>query len=267
VIPVSFVVLVLGIALLAVSPIMFIASGVGWVLELSIKLLNVGVFVFEDLPLSLINGVYINTLQCWLLMGFVLAWILFFEFRKFRFVIVSLVLITLFSFFCWQHYFRSVERRQWVVYCVPGHAAMEWIAQGKSILFSDSLLRNDNERMRFHIYPNRLLNGVSQVDTNTYPDTFKLFPGFAVFYWNGKSVLWIKDGKHKLPDSIRVDYVLVSNRAVRSVKELYRKVDFSQLILDSSNSIWYSNRMVNEALMEKIPIHSVLHQGAFVVTM
>src|SRR6478609_9382442 len=85
VIPVSFVVLILGIALLLASPVVVIASGIGWALELSIKFLNLGVFVFEDLPFSLINGVYITTLQCWMLMGFVLSWILFFEFKKLGF--------------------------------------------------------------------------------------------------------------------------------------------------------------------------------------
>ena len=267
VIPVSFVVLILGILLLVVSPIAFIASVMGWMLELSIKFLNLGVFVFEDLPFSLINGVHITTLQCWLLMGFVLSWILFFEFKKFRFVIASMIFVTLFSFFAWQHYFNTVERDQWVVYSVPGHAVMEWIDQGKSTIFSDSNLLNDKERVRFHILPNRLLHGVSRVSSNIYPESNKSFPGFSVFYWKGKSVLWIKEAKQKLPDSIKVDYVLVSNRAVRSVKLLAQNVTFGQMILDSSNSTWYSKRMTQEAANEKIPLYSVLEQGAFVVTM
>jgi len=267
VIPVSFAVLILGIVLLVTSPVMVVASFVGWTLELSIKFLNLGVFVFEDLPFSLINGVYITTLQCWLLMGFVLSWILFFEFKKLGFMVASAILITLFSFFDWYHHFTFFNRNQWVVYSVPGHAVMEWIDHGKSTFISDSSLIQDNQRMRFHIYPNRLLHSVNQVSVKAHPETFKLFSGFSVFYWREKRVLWIHDGKHKLPDSIQVDYVLVSNNAVRSVKELTSKVSFGQVILDSSNSAWYGQKMFNEAAIEKIPLHSVLHQGAFVVTM
>lgn len=267
VIPVSFVVLILGIMLLVITPVAFIASFVGWALELSIKFLNLGVFVFEDFPFSLINDVYITAPQCWLLIGFVLTWILFFEFKKFGFVVAAAVLLTTFSFLSWHHYFTSVNRDQWVVYSVPGHAAMEWIDHGKSTMASDSLLLRDNQQIRFHIYPNRLLHGVSQIDINAYPAISQSFSGFSVFYWKEKSILWIKDAKYKLPDSVRVDYVLVSNRAVRSLNELQEHVDFGQVILDSSNSIRYGKRMLDEAAVEKIPIHSVLHQGAFVVTM
>ncbi|HZX75424.1 MAG TPA: hypothetical protein VFE57_13445, partial [Cyclobacteriaceae bacterium] len=267
VIPVSFVVLILGIVLLVLSPIAIIASMIGYILELSIKFLNLGVFVFEDLPFSLINGVHITIFQCWVLMGFVISWILFFEFKKFRFVVVSLTLVVLFSFFSWQHYFNSIDREQWVVYSVPGHPAMEWIKHGKSAIIADSVLLNDKERMRFHIYPNRLLHGVDQVEVKSYPKDFKTFPGFSLFYWKGKSVLWIKNGKQRLPDAIRVDYVLISNRSVRSLKDLARKTKFGQLILDSSNSTWYCEKLKEEATTLKIPIHSVLDQGAFVVTM
>ena len=93
VIPGSFVVLVLGILLLAVSYFSPAAFAVGWLLEWTIKVLNIGVFAVEDLPYSLINGVYLTTFQCWLLMGVIILFILLFEFKRFRYVIGVLILV------------------------------------------------------------------------------------------------------------------------------------------------------------------------------
>ena len=110
VIPGSFVVLVLGILLLAVSPLAVVAFIVGWLLEWTIKIVNIGVFAVEDLPYSLINGVYLTTFQCWLLMGVIISFIQLFEFRKFYYLITAFLLILIYSSMQWQHYNEEVTR-------------------------------------------------------------------------------------------------------------------------------------------------------------
>ena len=269
VIPVSFVVLVSGIVLLAVSPFSFPATCVGWMLEMSIRFLNFGVFMFEDMPWSVIQGVNISLLQCLLLMAFVLTWIMFFEFRKIKLVVVSAVMAFVFSWAAWQNNRYTMQREQWIVYSIPGHSAMEWIQHRKALFMADSSLLKDPSSLRFHIYPNRLLNDVHNhnVTLNSSPESSHVFSGFSIFFWQGRSVLWITDRKQKLPMSIHVDYVLISNRAIGSLKTLKKNVSFERMILDGSNPGWFSRRIMQEAKVENIPVHSVLDQGAFVVTM
>jgi ComEC/Rec2-related protein len=82
VIPLSTLILVIGIVLLLLSPITSIANLIGVVMEFLIKILNWIVFKVEELPFSLINNIQLTTFQCWLLMGILGALILLFEARS-----------------------------------------------------------------------------------------------------------------------------------------------------------------------------------------
>ena len=266
VIPGSFVVLVLGILLLAVSALPPVAFAVGWFLEWIIKILNVGVFAVEDLPFSLINGVYLTTLQCWLLMGVMISFILLFEFRKFQYIVTALSLVLLYSGVQWQHYTEEVNRQQLVIYRVNGHGVMEWINHGKSYFYTDSILIADQERIRFHIRPNRIATGVGAIHVN---DSLfmKTLNGIHCFNFNKRKVLLVNQKNSNLPDKVNTDYLIIGNNAVSSLDKICDKIKFRQLILDSSNSSAYSQRMVKEARAKNISIYSVLNQGAFIVTL
>jgi len=266
VIPGSFVVLVLGILLLAVTLLTSVAVVVGWLLEWTIKILNIGVFVVEDLPYSLINGVYLTTFQCWLLMGVIISFILLFEFRKFYYLIAAFLLVLVYSGIQWQHYNQEVLKKQLTIYKINGHGAMEWIDDGKSYFYSDSSLVNDSERIRFHIRPNRVASGVGYVTVND-----SLFMessnGFRYFNFQNKKVLWVDQKNCNLPDKVSADYLIIGNNAVSSLDKIQNRVEFQQLLLDSSNSRAYANRIEKEAKARNISVYSVLTNGAYSVTL
>jgi len=83
VIPLSVVVLVMGVLLLVISPFVWLAGFTGLLLQFIISLLNGIVTFVEGLPFSLINGVYITALQCFALMGMIICVVPLFESRKF----------------------------------------------------------------------------------------------------------------------------------------------------------------------------------------
>ena len=265
VIPGSFVVLVLGILLLAISFLSPVASVVGWLLEWTIKILNIGVFAVEDLPYSLINGVYLTTLQCWLSIGVIISVIFLFEFKKFQYVITGLVLAVLYAVVQWQHYYEEIGITKLIVYRVNGHGAMEWIDHGKAYFYSDSTLLNDQERIRFHIRPNRIASGVGNILTNDsiFQESLN---GFRFYDFQNNKVLWVSQKNCELPNKVITDYLIIGNNAVSSLDKIEGKIEFRQIILDSSNSLTYATKILNEAKSRNIAIHSVLTQGAFSVT-
>ncbi len=265
VIPGSFVVLLVGIILLAVSFASPLAAVVGWLLEWSIKILNWGVFAVEDLPYSLINGVYLTTFQCWLLMGAIISVILLFEFRKFRYLVCALVMILAFTFVQWQHYFQEVDKRQLIVYRVNGHGAIEWIDHGKSYFYSDSLLLNDLERIRFHIRPNRIASGVGEIHANDF-SFVKTWEGVTYLNFHGTQLLWLNKKDGRLPDQAETDYLVIGNNAVRSLDQITDKIHFRKIILESSNSQYYSERIKKEAASKNMDVYAVLTEGAFHIT-
>jgi competence protein ComEC len=264
VIPGSFAVLVLGIFLLATSFLQPIAAVVGWSLEWIIEILNIGVFAVEDLPYSLINGVYLTTLQCWLLMGVIISFILLFEFRKFYYLISAFILVLMYTAVQWQHYDQEINRSQLIVYRVNGHGALEWIDHGRSYFYSDSSLIHDVERTRFHIRPNRIASGVGDVRTNVSEFVTSLH-GLRYYRFRNEKVLRIDQKSAVLPNKVITDYLIIGNNAVSSLDKILGAIEFQQLILDGSNSLAYSSKIVSEAKSKNVPIHSVLTQGAFSV--
>jgi competence protein ComEC len=268
VIPLSSIVLVMGVLLLAVSPIPWLAGFVGLLLHYTISLLNGIVFFVEGLPFSLINGVNITAVQCGLLMGMVIFAVRLFDTRKFHYAVGAFGLLMAFTGIQWWNLLAWKDHDQLIVYRVPGHGALEWIKGNQSYFYSDSVLTADEDQLRFHIRPNRLLSGVRDSYSNISSLYFqKSFSGFRFFILKKATVLWIDHRLHDLPQNGVADYLIIGNDAVRSLEQLQRKVRFDKVILDSSNSRGYAARIAAEAKATNIPVHSVGSQGAFVVNL
>lgn len=264
VIPLSTAVLLIGIVFLSVSAIGPLAEWAGQVTEWFIQLLNWTVFKTEQLPYSLITNIHINTVQCWLLMGILLSLMLLFRFRSVKWLCVSISFTLLFTYFQWSHFSETSNKEKWIVYSVKGHRAMEWINNRQSYFDADAALLQDQERIRFHIQPNRLLHGVDLIHSDSIPFQRNV-KGISLFYWNNKVIAGLHKKQTVLPSRASVDYVVVSNNAVASWTEL-KKMKANKIIFDGSNSKWWIEKMKKLALADSISIHSVTEEGAFIVT-
>jgi competence protein ComEC len=262
VIPLSTVVLVLGVLLLAVSFISPLAFALGKLISWLIYFLNGTVFLTERLPFSLINQIHITTFQCWLLMGVLISFIFLFEFRRPKWLYVAFSFVFLFSALQWSHFLESVNKSQLVVYSVSGHSAVEQIEQGRSIFYTDSSLLNDEERIRFHILPNRLQHGVAEVKPSIVSSHNT---NLGLFYWHGKSVAILTDRDTKLPQNLTVDFLIVTHNSFPIYKKERPDLKIGKLIIDGSNSRSYTKKLTKFAQTENIPVYSVLDQGAFVL--
>ncbi len=172
--------------------------------------------------------------------------------------VAAVVIAFIFSFEGWTHFQEEVNAKRLVIYKVPGHSAIDLIHKGQSLFLSDSSLTADEERLRFHIRPNRVYCGVASVNDTI---TGQQQNGFEYFMWNNKKILWIKEKKAVLPKNIQSDYVIIANNSVTS-KQL-SSLQFEKLILDSSNTSWYADKM-KEEWNKKANVYSVLEQGAFI---
>ena len=263
VIPGSFVVLVGGISLLIASPFAWIASWLGIALEWFVKMLNEGIFLVEDLPLSLINNIYISGVQCLLLFLIILGMLLLIRLRKFRFVLLTLFFTSLFSFLSWHHLVTDIDVPRWTVYRIQGHRVMEWTQNGSSLFLADSTLIQDKMKIKFHVNPSLLVHGIANFQSVS--SLSHQSNGMEFLRWNGNSFLFIKSKKFRLPDKIDVNYLIVSNNSLVSLKKIAGHVNYSSLILDSSNTNSYCERLEGEAAEMGKACFSVLKMGAFVL--
>jgi competence protein ComEC len=262
VIPVSFIVLVLGLAVPLFSFIPALASILGWLLTGSIKIMNASVTMVEALPYSLIDNIFITTAQSWLIMLTLLSIILLLHVRKFYLVAVICSLITILSVTQWLHFKNKVDKKQLVVYKVADHTAIDFIETGKTYFLSDSILINDKEKMRFHIRPNRLMSETSTIELADDQSFVKKIRGGKLVRWHERIILIVDDDKAIIPN-LTADYVILSNNAA-SLTNIIKRINFKYLIVDGSNSFYFADKVKSDADRLKIQVHSVLHQGAFI---
>ncbi|MFZ2905057.1 MAG: ComEC/Rec2 family competence protein [Cyclobacteriaceae bacterium] len=263
VIPLSFVVLITGIALIAVGAIGPVAVLLGVLLEWIIRLLNFGVVQMESLPFSLVDHVYITTFQCWLLIAAIVFTLLLFQSRKFRFALAAAVCMLTFSAIQWNHFSGEISQRKLTVYNVSGFSALDFFDHGQAYFLADSTLKEDKERIRFHIRPNRLRSGIDRVDDHEGADFSHQYRGCRLIVWRGITLLQVSEKEFSFPEKLTINYVVVKQNAITSVRDL-AGVNFEKLILDSSNSFYFADRIVKEAQEASIRVHSVLHDGSFV---
>jgi competence protein ComEC len=261
VIPGAIAVLVLGIGVLAFSFLSPVAWLLGFILNWLVWLLNFLVFQVEKLPYSLIENIYITTPQCWFLMIALLSLFYIVDFRKPQLVFLTAICMILFAGVQWQRFYSETNTRQFLVYKVAGHTAFDFIDKGRAYFYTDSTLLKNSDRIRFHIRPNRLQSGVHSVQYNK-SDLVKELPGARLIRWNGLTIAQLHSDSATLPMNLSVDYVIVSNNAVKKVDQL-SSIKAKMLVLDSSNSLYFANQILKQASDVNMNIHSVLHQGAF----
>jgi competence protein ComEC len=260
VIPISFVVLVLGLAVLACSVVPLLAAGVGWLLTVSINLMNGSVVLVEALPYSLLDNIYITTFQSWLIMGLLVSCVLLLQYKKFAFLIAATIMAVGISTSQWIHYHQEVNHVRFIVYSVKGHHAMDLLDAGISYLAADSALVQDTERMRFHIRPSRVQGEVSVYHSLLAQPFSYQGKGYRIVHYKNTRILNVHDRHAALP-SMEADVVVISNNSI-SLNDLQARVACKSVVLDGSNSRYFSANLLKEA-GERF-VHSVQHQGAFI---
>ena len=259
-IPASFVVLVLGLAILVIPFLTPIATALGFVLEWIIKAMNAIMFAIEDLPFSLIDHIYISSLQCWLIFALLVSITLLVRTRRFVWIKVGFFLGISISGLQWYHYYSEINVRKMTVYNINGHTAIDFFDRGQYYFMADSVLKNNIQKINFHIASNRIKSGARSF--GYLPVIHDNGHGCALIVWNNLSLLQIYDSQFRIPPGLNVDFIVISNNAVTRVDELRKQIDAKSIILDSSNSRYSASRLFGDNA-PSIVIHSVPHQGAF----
>jgi competence protein ComEC len=263
VIPGSFLVLILGIVILVVAFVEIIAGLLGLLLTWLIKLLNIIVFTVEAFPFSLIENIHITTIGCWLLMSIMVSFILLLEFRRFQFQVAAFVFTLLFVSVQWQHFRERVNVQKITVYNVQGHSAIDFMDRGQVYFLTDSVLLNNADKLRFHIQPNRLASGIGKIFHEDQHPFIQSFDGGRVIRWKDQVLLQIVSKNFVLPQQIDPQLIVIGNNAVADLEPFTQLRHPVKIILDSSNSYFYCSRLMEQAKLKNLELHSVKHGGAY----
>jgi competence protein ComEC len=151
VIPAAFIVLVVGISLLAFQFIPVVFQLLGFELNGILVALNTSVAYIEHMPYALTSGLYFSIFEVWMVYIIIAALALFVYQKDIHalMTISAAVLLLLFSFSV-----RVKDRRAQktiVVNNIKGHTSINLIDGEKNILFADSALIANNSKQVFHL--------------------------------------------------------------------------------------------------------------------
>ncbi|MGI9545521.1 MAG: ComEC/Rec2 family competence protein, partial [Cyclobacteriaceae bacterium] len=260
VIPGAFLILSLGFGLLLFGFFDVLASFIGKLLSFTIGSINQWVVWIEKLPGSPIQYISISTEQLFLLFTFLILLILFFQYRKFGYVLASLLAWLVFSGLLWSKNQSQEKQNRAVFYVINDHKAVDFYLGRQAHFMSDPDI--GSSLIDYHLTPGRVQSGVA---TNIQPLEGQAKENLKLLVWQGKTFAWIDApfDQSKLMPKISLDILIVENNSIKSLKELSDRIAFKTLIIGSTNRTRLAEKLRKEAEDLAINYHSLPLQGAF----
>jgi competence protein ComEC len=266
VIPVSFLVLYLGLALLSLAWFPPVAQACAWCLEKLIGFMNYLVLTIENFPYALINGVDINPLEAILIYSIVICLLIFMSVKKLWYLSLSLIMVIAFSSF---QLFKASGRKefsQMVVYNIKGHTAIGFLKGHKAELLLDSALLKQPSKIKFHIYGHLFKSGMEDIKISPIERSDSEIPHHdlkdaCLFSYDGRVIMItgknFKNGHYK---DQRPDFLIARNNAIKDPEGAAKTIKCGSLIIDASNNSKYLKGSLSRMLY-----HNTVKEGAVIL--
>jgi competence protein ComEC len=263
-IPLSFVILVAGLITLAAAVWPAAATFCGYALQGTVWMLKRSVEITADLPLSVIDNIYISTFQFAMLTGIVAVVATLITHRSFVLICVCAVLSFAFAADGWIRTFNNASEKEFVVYQVRNVYGIEFREGFRSYFLADSTFSRNPDAEVYHTAGYRMANGVSSVVPATRQPFVRELKAARLIRWNGYTIIHIFSQSLEWPSYLDVDCMVVSRNALRTLNALPEGVTVAQIVADGSNSGFVVERLEQEAVSRGIPFHATGKSGAFI---
>lgn len=262
VIPAAFVILLVGLPMLAIGTFSSVGGNVlAWILGKIIWLINTLVQNIEALPASKLDWLMITPMET--LMVYLTMIALFWTFRFRTFSSFSVAVACLLMFFGSQaiHRYRTLQKEELVIYELKDQLAIDLVSDGHArLLVRDSI--EDLSLLKFQIDPNRLNKGLQPIETDLVSFT-EVFGGEHVqaMVWKGVRLLYAgtRLKNFTFNQAIEADILLISDNAINEEQLLNFKYNY--LIFDANCSGWYLRRMKEFCEINAIKAHFISRDG------
>ncbi len=277
VIPLAFVILCIGLASLMLSWAPLISSVLGLGLKYVIWGLNSAISFIDHLPFSVTQHIKFSLFQVieiYLILIFILV---LFSSRKFTYFLISSLLVLWFIFNIIFEQFSIQSQRKLIIYDIPKHTAINFIDQDDNVLIADRMLQKNS--LTFHLQNSWIENRLKKekvvylenlkkenfLSTIYKIDNRNLFTKRTFFQFYNYKIAIIDNNVHPFVPSkkIEVDELIWTQNCKVQLKNIIKMYAFSHLIIDSSNSTYTNNKLLEEAKNLGIKVWSVANYGAY----
>jgi competence protein ComEC len=263
-IPLSFVILIAGLATLAAAIWPAAAVACGYALEGAAWLLNRSVEIIASLPFSVIDEIYISTFQCCMLAGIVVVIGATISHRSFALVCACAVFCFAFAADGWMRTLGNASVREVIVYQFRNGYGMEFRGAFHSYFLADSAWSKNRAAVSYHTAGYRMAAGVRDVDEGQGQPFVREVDAARLISWNGYTIIHIFNEGFKWPSYLDVDCMVVSRNALATLEDLPESIAMRQLVADGSNRSVVVGRLEREAASRGIAFHATGTSGAFI---
>jgi competence protein ComEC len=157
---------------------------------------------------------------------------------------------------------KFARQKKIIVYNVPSHKAIDFIAGDTYHFIGDSDLTRDGLLQNFHLKPGRISYMLNKKADSVFP----LFQKNNFCQFCDKKIVLIDSAINydSLPEKINVDYIVISKNPKLFIRKLAVVFNCSVYIFDASNPLWKIDKWKKDCEELHLRFHSVPEQGAFV---
>ena len=268
VIPGAMVLLAMGLILILLGfTVPILATYFGHVITFLFWLLNEGIFLIDQLPNSLITGLYLSPLEVWLCYGVIIFLFVSIQYRSFMtMAATSFLFVGLLGSVAYRNVL-ALNQERLVFYEIPEKTVFDIISGKQAQLIISDYSPDELELLQYQIDPFRRVSILSSISEDIIPlyksgHVMHIGP-YKLFVWKEHRVLIIDQpiANYHFDLPVRADILLISSDAIRDLSSLTDQIRFNQLIISSDCSAAVTRRLLWQANVKQIPIHSLTKDG------
>lgn len=265
-IPLSTLIIYLGIAFLLLFKFSLIANVLAYVFNFCISTLNNVIVKFESLPHASTTGIYITAFEMLIMYGIIVLFCYYFIKPKMKLLIALLSLaIVLLSIQIVEQY-KQFHQKKLIVYNIPKASAIDFISGKKNILLANAI---DDKTISFHIKNNwdNLSIGNTQATNGNITTSHLMIHENHIQFYNKRMVVLNDREQHLNATEIplNIDYLILSGTCKLQMQEILKIYNPTLIVFDSSHNKYQLEKRKQECAENNKAFYSVINSGAWVV--
>lgn len=227
-----------------------------------VALINKAIFLIQQIPGSLLTGIWISFTVMVLIYAAILGVVIAINTRHFRWMIMGLVCFAVVGFANLVSQLHIHQQERLVIYHTPRHTAIDYF-DGKALIsltddkITEKTLSFASQNYRW--YRRGKLAKLVELEESG---------GFEIYRFGKTRIAILGQVNHTASaEKIQVDYVLIRNNPHASLEDLLEPFDCQKIIFDASNNERNIERWRKDCKQLGIAYFDIPERGAFVLSM
>ncbi len=258
IIPISSVLMYLGILVLALSFMPQVCSLLVYLLSFACKSMNYLTIQLDQVPYSYIGNIAISLAMVYLLYCIILLFFKALENKSIKYVYATFVFIIISVCLSIYNEYANSKYNKLIIYNLNNFSVIDMIESKNNTSLCDTLSYERLKAINFHVEQNRIQENIKS--TAHIP----LGTKDLIINFKNKKLLIKNDSLLSNPRE-KIDYLLIRKNNITSLNDLYALYSPNLIIADGSNSYKTLKKIKKEASKLKIDLWVTKEKGALTI--